>query len=72
MPESEPNLTQIYSITYDTLYGKLSPAMQKRVLACKDNNDLKDVEVTAFIREVITVAEGVMDKSDKKAAADIK
>ena len=72
MPESELNNTQIYSVTYETLFSQLSPPMQKRVLAVKDNSDLKDLDVDIFVRSVIQVAEGVMDKRDKKAAAQDK
>jgi hypothetical protein len=48
---------ELYATHYDKQFKKLSKSLQDRVLACKLDNNLKDVEVEAFIKLVIDAAE---------------
>ena len=72
MSELEQKMAQIYAATYASLFKSQSEAMQKRILAVKDDPTLNDKDVDAFAREVCAVAEEVADKSDTKAPDIIK
>ena len=48
---------ELYARTYDNLFGRLSKPLQDRVLACKADNKLVDIEVDQFVALVIERAE---------------
>ena len=63
---------ELYASHYDKLFKKLSKPMQDRVLACKADNNLKDVDVELFIAQVIDAAETDEAKLEAKEQQVLK
>jgi len=63
--ESDPNnAAGVYLLAYETLFAKLTPEVQAKVLQAKgDDPNQWGVEVVRFIKAVVALAES----DDKKA-----